>query len=566
MPNVVVGNTKGLAQSEIRAVAKLFQRSVSPDEIVSLDLAREMVFLGEQLRRRVGVLINRQGRIEEVILGTKEILFLPDLGRYRLGRARLRNLRLIFTDLSNNKEEASIPYDIYTDLERLRFDSVVGLRGARNRVSMAYAYLIPANGSENATTHTEVVSDVGAFELDFREFISSVEQSLAAEVVQLDADDQVGAVIVGVYDKADDDPVVSQLELRELARTAGVKIVDAVVQKRRADPKTYIGSGKLEELVIRCIRVGADMLIFDTELKPSQWRAITNSTELKVLDRSMLILDIFAQRAQSSEGRLQVELAQLKYNLPRLVDQDSGLSRLSGGIGGRGPGETKLEIGRRRIRDKIADLERRIEKVRSARDFRRTRRRENQLQLVSVVGYTNVGKSTLFNLMTGSTVTAENKLFATLDPSQRRLYLPPTVALEDGGVGRTVILSDTVGFIRKLPKELETAFQATLEELYEAALLVHVVDASDPDAVGKYNAVRKILTQMELADAPELVVLNKIDAANPETVRALQSELTGVPVSAAKRIGIGELLKEIDLRLSTTQATETPSVATHIES
>jgi GTP-binding protein HflX len=566
MPNVVAGNTKGLAQSEIRAVAKLFQRSVSPDEIVSLDLAREMVFLGEQLRRRVGVLINRQGRIKEVILGTKDILFLPDLGRYRLGRARLRNLRLIFTDLSNNKDEATIPYDIYTDLERLRFDTVVGVRGARNRVSMAYAYLIPANGSENAATHTEVVSDVGAFDLDFREFISSVEQSLTAEVVQLDGDDQVGAVIVGVYDKADDDPVVSQLELRELARTAGVKIVDAVVQKRRADPKTYIGSGKLEELVIRCIRVGADMLIFDAELKPSQWRSITNSTELKVLDRSMLILDIFAQRAQSSEGRLQVELAQLKYNLPRLVDQDSGLSRLSGGIGGRGPGETKLEIGRRRIRDKISDLERRIEKVRSARDFRRTRRRENQLQLVSVVGYTNVGKSTLFNLMTGSTVTAENKLFATLDPSQRRLYLPPTVALEDGGVGRTVILSDTVGFIRKLPKELETAFQATLEELYEAALLVHVVDASDTDAVGKYNAVRKILAQMELGDAPELVVLNKIDAANPETVRALQAELVGVPVSAAKRIGIGALLKEIDLRLVASQAIETDTASTHIES
>ena len=475
-------------------------------------------------------------------------------------------MRLIFTDLSNNKEEATIPYDIYTDLERLRFDTVVGVRGARNRVSMAYAYLIPANGRENATTHTEVVSDVGAFDLDFREFISSVEQSLTAEVVQLDGDDQVGAVIVGVYDKADDDPVVSQLELRELARTAGVKIVDAVVQKRRADPKTYIGSGKLEELVIRCIRVGADMLIFDAELKPSQWRSITNSTELKVLDRSMLILDIFAQRAQSSDGRLQVELAQLKYNLPRLVDQDSGLSRLSGGIGGRGPGETKLEIGRRRIRDKISDLERRIEKVRSARDFRRTRRRENQLQLVSVVGYTNVGKSTLFNLMTGSTVTAENKLFATLDPSQRRLYLPPTVALEDGGVGRTVILSDTVGFIRKLPKELETAFQATLEELYEAALLVHVVDASDTDAVGKYNAVRKILVQMELGDAPELVVLNKIDAANPETVRALQAELVGVPVSAAKRIGIGALLKEIDLRLVASQAIETDTVPTHIES
>ncbi len=546
MPNVVSGNTKGLAPSEIRAVAKLFQRSVSPDEIVSLDLAREMCFIGEQLRRRVGVLINRQGRIEEVILGTKDILFLPDLGRYRLGRARLRNLRLVFTDLTNEKNQVTIPYDIYTDLERLRFDSVVGIRNARNRTAMAYAYLIPANGSENATTHTEVVADLGNLELDFREFIESVEQSLASDVLQLDADDQVGAVIVGVYDGPHDDPTTSQLELRELARTAGVTIVDAVVQKRKADPKTYIGSGKLEELVIRCIRVGADMLIFDTELKPSQWRAITNSTELKVLDRSMLILDIFAQRAQSSDGRLQVELAQLKYNLPRLVDQDSGLSRLSGGIGGRGPGETKLEIGRRRIRDKIAELEKRIEKLKGARDFRRSRRRENQLQLVSVVGYTNVGKSTLFNLLTGSTVTAENKLFATLDPSQRRLFLPTQTNEETGEMGRTVILSDTVGFIRKLPKELETAFRATLEELYEAALLVHVVDASDKDAIGKYNAVRQILEQMELSHTPELVVLNKIDAADPEWVESLRAELNGVPVSAAKRVGIGDLLKVID--------------------
>ncbi len=546
MPNVVSGNTKGLAPSEIRAVAKLFQRSVSPDEIVSLDLAREMCFIGEQLRRRVGVLINRQGRIEEVILGTKDILFLPDLGRYRLGRARLRNLRLVFTDLTNEKNQVTIPYDIYTDLERLRFDSVVGIRNARNRTAMAYAYLIPANGSENATTHTEVVADLGNLELDFREFIESVEQSLASDVLQLDADDQVGAVIVGVYDGPHDDPTTSQLELRELARTAGVTIVDAVVQKRKADPKTYIGSGKLEELVIRCIRVGADMLIFDTELKPSQWRAITNSTELKVLDRSMLILDIFAQRAQSSDGRLQVELAQLKYNLPRLVDQDSGLSRLSGGIGGRGPGETKLEIGRRRIRDKIAELEKRIEKLKGARDFRRSRRRENQLQLVSVVGYTNVGKSTLFNLLTGSTVTAENKLFATLDPSQRRLFLPTQTNEETGEMGRTVILSDTVGFIRKLPKELETAFRATLEELYEAALLVHVVDASDKDAIGKYNAVRQILEQMELSHTPELVVLNKIDAADPDWVESLRTELNGVPVSAAKRIGIGDLLKVID--------------------
>ncbi len=547
MSEEISGNTKGLAPSELRAVRKLFQRSVDAHELVSLDLAREMTLLGAALRRRVGVLINRQGKIVEVILGTKDILYLPDLGRYRLGRGRLRNLRLVFTDLSNNQEEASIPYDIYTDLERLRFDAVVSVRAASNRISTTFAYLVPANGGDSAATMSETIRDLGASELDFSQFIEAVEQSLSAEVVQLDAGDHIGAIVVGVYDKSDVDPETSIAEIRELARTAGVKIVDAVIQKRKADPKTYIGSGKLQDLVIRCIRLGADMLIFDTELKPSQWRAITNSTELKVIDRSMLILDIFAQRAQSSEGRLQVELAQLKYNLPRLVEKDAGLSRLSGGIGGRGPGETKLEIGRRRIRDRISELERRLSKVRESRDFRRGRRRENQLQLVSIVGYTNVGKSTLFNLLTGSNVTAENKLFATLDPSQRRLFLPPTI--NDGRAGRTVILSDTVGFIRRLPAELETAFRATLEELYDAAVLVHVVDASDPDALGKYRAVRKILEVMELRDAPEMVVFNKIDKVDQHVVHQLAQELPGISVSAAQRIGLGALLAEIDKRV-----------------
>jgi len=560
MADEVFGNSKGLAPSELRAVRKLCQRSVDATELVSLDLAREMLTVAQDLRRRVGVLINRQGRVEVVVLGTREIIYVPDLGRYRLGRSRLRNLRFIFTDLSRDKEQASIPYDVFADLERLRFDVVASIRSAPNRVSMSFAYLVPAKGMDTATTMTEEVKDLGAFEDNFLERVEAIEQSLAAEIVQLDSD-EVGAVLVGVYDKADVDPETSMLELRELARTAGVTVVDRVMQRRRIDPKTFMGSGKLQELVIRCLRLGAEVLIFDAELKPSQWRSITNSTELKVIDRSMLILDIFAQRAQSADGRLQVELAQLKYNLPRLVEKDAGLSRLSGGIGGRGPGETKLELGRRTIRDRISELERRLTKVRQSRDFRRGRRRENQMQLVSVVGYTNVGKSTLFNLLTGSQVLAENKLFATLDPSQRRLFLPNMAKdemVESGG--RTVVISDTVGFIRKLPVELETAFRATLEELYDAALLVHVVDAADPDVIGKYQAVRTILGQMDLAQLPELVVVNKIDLVAPAVSESLCKELQAVPVSAAKKVGIGALLAAIDARVPRTYNPVPPSV------
>jgi GTP-binding protein HflX len=545
----VFGNTRGLATADKKAVQRLFERSVDAREIISLDLAREMVALAEKMRRRVGVLINRQGRIEAVMVGTKEILYLPDLGRYRLSRSRLRNLRFVFTDLSKNRTEASIPYDIFADLERLRFDMVVSLRNAPNRVSMSFAYLVPEKGADAAHSRTETVRDLGAFKSDFLEKIEEIEQGLQSEIVVLDSD-AVGAVLVGVYDPGNTDYKNSLAELRELARTAGITIMDEIVQRRRIDPRTFIGSGKLEELVLRCLRIGGEMLIFDSELKPSQWRSIINSTELKVLDRSMLILDIFAQRARSSDGRLQVELAQLKYNLPRLVEKDGGLSRLSGGIGGRGPGETKLEVSRRRVRDRISELEKRLGKVRQSRDFRRSRRRQNQIQLVSIVGYTNVGKSTLFNALTKSSVLAEDKLFATLDPSQRKLFIPRVKSQTDEEYatfpGRSVVLSDTVGFIRALPVELESAFRATLEELYDASLLLHVVDAADPEAREKYQAVRRILDSMELGDIPELVVANKVDQLERETDFEWFQDGKALSVSALRREGFEDLLVAID--------------------
>jgi GTP-binding protein HflX len=541
------GNTRGLAPSELRAIKKLLQRRVGPEEIVSLDLAREVFALAEKLRRRIGVLLSREGDVKEVCVGTKDILYLPDLGRYRLGEGRLRRLRLVFSDISSH-DEPFIPSDIYTDLEKLRLDMVVAIRGAGKSTSAAYAYIIPSKQSDQRSVHTEQVPDVSRLDRDFTELMFDVESELAQGETVRKKTGGLGAVLVGVHPKGDRTTESSMDELAELARTAGVKILDRVLQRRDPDPRTLLGKGKIEEVVLRCLRLGADLVIFDNELRPSQWRAITNATELKVIDRSMLILDIFAGRAQSSEGRLQVELAQLKYNMPRLVEKDAGLSRLTGGIGGRGPGETVLEIGRRRIRDRIFDLEKRIDAISGQRRLRRKRREEREIPLVSILGYTNVGKSTLFNALSGSRVLAENKLFATLDPAQRQVVVPSNILGDSdpsGGRGVQLVLSDTVGFIRRLPEALKNAFRATLEELDGATLLIHVIDASDPEVHERKEAVQKILGEMELAGIPQIVVANKIDATDSDTSAALEREYGAVLVSAKTGAGLDALLQRI---------------------
>jgi GTP-binding protein HflX len=398
------------------------------------------------------------------------------------------------------------------------------------------ATLLPMN-PQGELYRLEEAAAVAELQFDPQAQVTALEQEMARAAPLREVGEQGRAILIGVHTGHRAEAEASLEELRELARTAGVQVLDTVLQGRREpDPRTLVGEGKLQDILVRSMALGADLLVFDRDLSPSQAIHIGEKTSLRILDRTQLILDIFAQRAQSADGKLQVELAQLRYRLPRLVGKNEALSRLAGGIGGRGPGETKLEIDRRRARDRIVMLEQRIDRLSTDRATRRQKRNRTGVPVVSIVGYTNAGKSTLLNALTDSDVLAENKLFATLDPTSRRLRFPRD---------REVIITDTVGFIRDLPRDLVAAFRATLEELEEADLLLHVVDASDPRHEEQAAAVERVLGTLRVGETPRLMVLNKADRAH-EHARTLALAHDGVAVSALTRQGFPELLERCE--------------------
>jgi GTP-binding protein HflX len=310
-----------------------------------------------------------------------------------------------------------------------------------------------------------------------------------------------------------------------------------IQQRAQRDPRSVVGEGRLEDLVVRAFRHDADLVIFDSDLSPAQARNLGERLDLRVIDRTQLILDIFAQRARSRDGKLQVELAQLRYRLPRLAQRDEGLSRLAGGIGGRGPGEQRLEVDRRRVRERIARLERELGRLRREREGRRSRRNRRGVPVLSIVGYTNAGKSTLLRALTRSDVHIEDRMFATLDPTSRRLRFPRE---------REVIVTDTVGFIRDLPPDLKEAFRATLEELRDADVFLHVVDAAAPDCERRIEAVRGVLDGMQLGDTPELLVFNQVDRLAPGMGQAIAARHGGVAISALRANGLDALLERVE--------------------
>ena len=534
----VHGNTLGLKQSQLHALRRTYRRRVDAGQVISPELARHLTEISRETNRQVGVLLDRKGTVSWVVVGDAGKLTLPDVGRARAGSHRLRGLRLVHTHLRGEP----LSRDDHTDLALLRLDSVTALEvkedGLPGKVHLAH--LLPEN-PKGELWKDEVAPSVHDLDYDAASGPLALEEEFARASALRRTGGRERAILVGVggaKGKGRPEAESSLAELRELARTAGVEVIDASVQMRRdPDPRTLIGKGKLEDILLRSMQLMADLIIFDANLSPSQAIHIADATALKILDRTQLILDIFAQRAQSADGKLQVELAQLEYLYPRLVGRDDSLSRLAGGIGGRGPGETKLEIDRRRVRDRITQLERRIDALSTDRQVRRKRRNARGLPVISIVGYTNAGKSTLLNALTESEVLAEDKLFATLDPTSRRLRFPRD---------REVIITDTVGFIRDLPEDLIAAFRATLEELDDADLLLHVADAADPNLDAHVAAVEKILGDLGLLETPRLLVLNKVDRLPPGEGAAAASARGGVAISASTRAGLPELLHRCD--------------------
>jgi len=481
----------------------------------------------------VGVLLSRDGAVRSVIVGDAARLVIPEIGRLRGKAGRFRGLRLIHTHLHGE----DLTQDDLSDLALLRLDLIaaVQVEGEAEGIpgAIEIAHILP--GMEPASDSVEPFRRIRArdiYNLDFdcESQIRALENEFSRMAGKRRGErGKERALIIGVSPDQE-----SVEETQELAKSAGVETVGVISQRgRKIHPSTVVGRGKLQQIVLEGMRRGADVVIFDIDLKPAQARAFEDTTGLKAVDRTQLILDIFAQRAKSGDGKLQVELAQLKYSLPRLTDKDAGLSRLTGGIGGRGPGETVLEIGRRRTYDRIRSLERRIEQLSRQRGVRRQRRRREGLPTLSIIGYTNAGKSTLLNALTESNIQAADKMFVTLDPTSRRLRFP-----REGDV----IITDTVGFIRNLPPDLLAAFRATLEELSDADLLFHVVDASDPLANRKMDAVVKVLEDLGLCEIPRLVVLNKSDLVDQAQLKSLCRRLDGIAVSALKREGLETLI------------------------
>lgn len=541
----IKGNIKGIRDSVIAELQKLYDMQ-SP-QLVSQELAVKLADITEYINREISVYITRSGQIIEIAVGDNATVELPTFSGRR-GAGRLSGIRCIHTHPGGN------PYLSGVDISALKnnkYDAMVAIGVASpdfTQSTLTFGLITGIDSNENYTSECYGPYTIEETEnINFVNTVSTIERIL---------DKQTGtaslqvmyerAILIGMEWGRNDSlwTVDDSLEeLKQLADTAGATVIKKFIQKRpKPDPAFFIGRGKVQELALYAQQENIDLCIFDDELSPAQQRNIESVMGIRILDRTALILDIFAQRARTNEGKLQVELAQLQYTLPRIMGKGLMLSRLGGGIGTRGPGETKLEVDRRRIRDRIAFIKDQIEKVKAVRSLHRSKRKKNNVFEVSLVGYTNAGKSTLLNTLTNSDIYAKDQLFATLDPTTRQLTLPNK---------QEIIITDTVGFIQRLPHQLIAAFRSTLEVVTEADLLVHVIDVSHELYKEQAAAVHEVLKEIGAETKPVITVYNKIDKLPPDSKLAdrLALEEDTVCISAAKKLNLEALQQMIESHL-----------------
>lgn len=541
----ILGNLKGIRNSVIEELKTLYDMKLSSGQLLSAELALKLADITEFINREVSVYITRSGQIIRVVVGSNETVELPAV-EGRRGSSRLSGIRCVHTHPNGTPSLSGV--DI-SALKANRFDCMIAIGVTApdyTQSTLGFGMIVGMDENEQFIVENYgPLSMADAETIYFPNLVTTVERILEKQTSSTSlAQAQERAVLVGMEYNG----MLNTLgwtiedsveELKQLADTAGAQVVAKFMQKRpKPDPAFFIGKGKVQELALFVQQENIDLCIFDDELSPAQQRNIEQAMGIRVLDRTALILDIFAQRARTNEGKLQVELAQLQYNLPRIMGKGLSLSRLGGGIGTRGPGETKLEVDRRRIRDRIAYIKECIGKVKSVRTLHRAGRNKASVPTVSLVGYTNAGKSTLLNTLTNSDIYAKDQLFATLDPTTRQLDLPNK---------QQAILTDTVGFIQRLPHQLVAAFQSTLEEVVEADVLLHVIDVSHELYKEQSNAVYHVLEQIGAKDKTIITVYNKIDKlpADSALPARLAKEENSICISAKANINLDKLLELI---------------------
>ncbi len=538
----IYGNTQGLKPSQLKQLERLYRLRLPAARLTTPEFAQRLAALAQDINLPLCAFVDRRGHVIRVGLGTPDRAKIPPLELPRYGSGRLCGLRCVYL---SPKGEPPSDADL-TAMVRQRLDALVTLLpGDRGYVERGYlAYLLPAAPeSKHQPWYLSPLQPLEAIAAqDAVDLVASLESELRREFGGIQVEDGADrAVLVGFFDRDADalqTPEENMQELAQLVESAGGIVLDSLWQRRdRPHPQTVLGEGKILEIAALAQTLGATLVVFNRELTPAQTRNLERIVGLRVCDRTEIVLDIFAQRARTAEGKLQVELAQLEYRLPRLAGRGQALSRLGGGIGTRGPGETKLETDRRIIQKRIARLQQQVNGLQAHRARLRQRRQDRSMPTLAIVGYTNAGKSTLFNAIAKADAYAADRLFATLDPTTRRIQLPN---------GRALLLTDTVGFIHELPQQLVDAFRATLEEVTEADALLHVVDVSHASWESHVRAVRHILDGMAVAVGPTLLVLNKLDLAAGIDLQDIQRRYpNAIAVSATTRQGFDRLLDRI---------------------